>query len=372
LFGADTASLRVIARNIENLGGDKVVEVLKKSYLIVFGTGLLMLLAFLLLKTKIQSTFGFESYYLFYLLFASICFGIVKLNAQFFRGAKKIAAYGIFEFISISFFCLLGVGFYLFFYENFRIKQLIVIYSLSVLITALVSGTAWMKISKINPKKVLNSLVNTKAKELSSFFWFSFSFLLATSVSMFSFWLAQFLLKWYHGAAEVGIYDIASRLCMFITLPLFAVTAIIAPKLSENYAKGDMANFNKVVRQGTLISLMLGSPVAIVLFLFPEFALSIFGEDFVSGALALKVLIIGYFVNMASGPLSIALQMSKHEKVFRNIVIISAFFSTITGLLLIPTYNILGAVLAYVCFVSVGSFLNILMYWKLFKRKSLS
>ncbi|MEM9823343.1 MAG: oligosaccharide flippase family protein, partial [Bacteroidota bacterium] len=320
VFGTDTSALRTIARNIDTPRAPEVVNSLSKSYEVILLFGALILISALLFQEQLCRLLDVEPYYLFAICLVALLFGLVKVHAQAFRGLKKIAHYGIIEFALISLLTLLGIAILVLGKQSLDLFGLIVIYFGAVLLTALFSFIAWLKVTGMGGSALLRSMMDTSFKKLMAYIQFSSSFLLATSITMFSFWLMQFLLKYYHSSVEVGIYDIVSKLCMFITLPLFAVSAIIAPKLSSNYSGNEMKRFNANVRQGTLLSLSLGGPVALFLLLFPTFSLSLFGEEFTSGALALKILILGYFFNVASGPLSLALQMANHEKIFRNIV----------------------------------------------------
>jgi O-antigen/teichoic acid export membrane protein len=77
-----------------------------------------------------------------------------------------------------------------------------------------------------------------------------------------------------------------------------------------------------------------------------------FGNEFIEGATVLIILCVGQVVNSISGSVGVILQMTGHQKVYQNIVLIALILNLILNLLLVPLYGTIGAAIATVISIS--------------------
>ena len=59
-----------------------------------------------------------------------------------------------------------------------------------------------------------------------------------------------------------------------------SINSIASPKFAEMFAKNDMEGLKKVVHQSTKMIFWTSVPLVIIFFIFPEFFLGLFGEEF--------------------------------------------------------------------------------------------
>jgi O-antigen/teichoic acid export membrane protein len=159
-------------------------------------------------------------------------------------------------------------------------------------------------------------------------------------------WIGPVLLTATMGVAEAGIYRVAFQFCLFFTLVSSSFALMIGPHIATAAARGDktgvLAAILSASRLGTVVSL----PLLLVLLLFAEFALALFGEEFVEGAWALRILALGQFINVAFGPVGASLTMSGREKAVLWIELVVVVCSTGLTVLLLPLFGMEGLAVA--------------------------
>jgi len=107
-----------------------------------------------------------------------------------------------------------------------------------------------------------------------------------------------------------------------------------------------MAVLKKYAKKTTRLMSLVALPITAVLWIFPEWILSLFGEDFLGGAQLLRVLATGQLISVCSGSVGYLLNMTGHEKDMRNVMVVNASLSIILALILTPLFGALGSALA--------------------------
>ncbi len=146
--------------------------------------------------------------------------------------------------------------------------------------------------------------------------------------------------------ADVGMYAVALRVTSVGSLLLVAVNSVVAPEFSSMWEIGERQRLGKLVHR---VSLVMAAIAFVVLFIFIVFSgpvLQLFGEAFGGAEITLKILAIGQFVVLATGPVAYLLMMSGHERFHRNNIIFCAIMNIILNSYLIPNYGIAGAATA--------------------------
>lgn len=174
----------------------------------------------------------------------------------------------------------------------------------------------------------------------------AFPLLLVASMDLVMTFTDTIMLGIFGQAADVGVYGAAMRTAMLTSFVLIAVNSVVAPKFAALFGQGDFGNLEAMARQATGLMLLLAAPVLLVFLLVPGLVMTVFGENFETGALALALLAAGQFFNVAAGPVGYLLAMSGNQKIQRNISICAALLNVSLNLLLIPWYGINGAALA--------------------------
>ena len=101
-----------------------------------------------------------------------------------------------------------------------------------------------------------------------------------------------------------------------------------------------------MTKQSTKMIFWFSVPASVLIILFRDYLLGFFPDEFASASLIMLVLIIGQLVNSVVGSVGYILQMTGHQLICQNILIVSAIMNVVLNLVLIPEFGILGAALA--------------------------
>jgi O-antigen/teichoic acid export membrane protein len=154
------------------------------------------------------------------------------------------------------------------------------------------------------------------------------------------------ILTIYEGFESIAYYSVAVKLATATALALMSVNIVIAPKIAEIYSTNDFNKLNKLINDSARIIFIISVPILIILFIFSDFALSLFGENYVIAREALLLLLAGQFFSSLCGPGAIYLNMTGKQKKLNTILILGLVINIILNLVLIPIYGIEGAAAA--------------------------
>jgi len=148
------------------------------------------------------------------------------------------------------------------------------------------------------------------------------------------------------GDQVTGWYNAAYRLIDVIHyIPLLIVAAILPPMAL--YSRENREVLTDIFNRSFRYLVMLALPIGVGMFLLaPRLILFVFGEGFENAAPALRILIwaeVFAFLNYLGGHL---LNMIDRQKIYTIIVGATAAFNIILNLLLIPSYQHIGAAVA--------------------------
>lgn len=152
------------------------------------------------------------------------------------------------------------------------------------------------------------------------------------------------VLTYFRPLSEVGIYNAVVPTAMLLNFFSMAVSQVIFPMVSELWAK----KLNSHVSYGAYLlqkySFAVIIPVALVIFSFPQITLRLlFGEAYVSGALALQLLVVGLVFFVVAGINMAILSGIGKPGTSTKILLIGALVNLITNFYFIPRWGMVGA-----------------------------
>jgi O-antigen/teichoic acid export membrane protein len=177
-------------------------------------------------------------------------------------------------------------------------------------------------------------------------------------------WSGQIIAGAYVDSDQIAILSIAQRLSLLVTFVLIAVNLIAAPRFAASAKLNKLEELRSTSLFCSRIMFCIALPATLLMILFSDFLLGLFGEDYIKGALMLKILVIGQFFNVICGSVGFLLSMSGHEKVFRNVVFFSGPISIILSFSLIPIFGVMGAAIATAIAVASQNLLAVFMVKK--------
>lgn len=138
----------------------------------------------------------------------------------------------------------------------------------------------------------------------------------ATLFSQLIFWTDFFVLSllWSGrgaaGASATGVYGAVLRAGQSLFLFLTSVSLTFSPFVADLHHRGERARLDVLYKQVTRWTLAATIPVLLVLAILPGPVLRIFGSEFVEGASALRILIVGMVVPVMVGTVGFILIMA--------------------------------------------------------------
>lgn len=160
----------------------------------------------------------------------------------------------------------------------------------------------------------------------------------------------------------VAYYDIAMRGAELLLFFQIALNMTIAPLISKYYAEGNYKELSTLITKTVRILALISIPIFIVMMYFGDVFIEIlFGDVYLFGIFAFKILLLSHLINILTGPCDLILNMCGHEKLTMVGVGIAATVNIILNSILIPKYGLSGA-----CFATLVSTITwnlLLMYF---------
>ena len=141
-------------------------------------------------------------------------------------------------------------------------------------------------------------------------------------------WGAQFISSVHVEEADLALLSIAMRIALIVPMILLSVNLVVSPQFASLYKQGEIKKIEDVIKTSIKLLAAVSLAVFILVIVFGDDLLRIFGSQYVEARLLLTILVCGQLVNALTGPCGRLLMMSGFEKDFRN----SSIVVTILGL----------------------------------------
>ena len=126
-------------------------------------------------------------------------------------------------------------------------------------------------------------------------------------------------------------------------MPLVAGTTIAAPIFSRKFGLGKNDELKRILKLTTNTIFIITFPILLIIFIFSDPLMALYGKDFVESGKVLRVLLIGLFFNALTGPISVMLQMSEKQVLVQNVFLATTVINILLSFFLIPKFGIMGA-----------------------------
>jgi O-antigen/teichoic acid export membrane protein len=255
-----------------------------------------------------------------------------ELILNFFIATKNFLKFNIFMFLMPNIIFL----FLLLLFSISRQTEALTLffYSISITITLLVECFFAFKKHEIKIFKKLSS---------KKIILFSSPMMLSSLMLFLLNWTDVFMLGFMRTSSEVGIYNLAYKLASLGMLIIISMNIVLAPKISELYKLNKMEELHSTIKKATRTVILLTMPIVLLLIIFSEFILRIFGNSFIEGNTALLIISVGVLLNVLTGNVDQILNMTNNQKILRNITVFGFGLNLALNFFLIPKYGINGA-----------------------------
>jgi O-antigen/teichoic acid export membrane protein len=226
----------------------------------------------------------------------------------------------------------------LFFWMGWQMEGVLTAFLLAS-ISALVLSFSYL--SRLFPQLIQPSI--RALEETKTFFHYSWPLVFVQFMAVLLMWTDTIMLGIFRLSAEVGIYGAAQRTALLCSLVITAFHSIFTPVIADLFQKTDTSSVRHLLKNVSRWSFSLTLPFGIVLLVFSEFFLSLFGAEFPRGKSALAILTAGWIVHSLLGLSSSILTMSGRSRL--HLLNTGLFFLTNIGLnlWLITRFGMTGA-----------------------------
>jgi O-antigen/teichoic acid export membrane protein len=175
------------------------------------------------------------------------------------------------------------------------------------------------------------------------------------------------LLAIFNTVTQVGIFVVASRVNLISIMFQRSIVTASMPIISELFEKGEREQMGLLYQAATKWLLTLNLPLFLVIWLFPEQILSIFGQSFVGGVAALTILACRSLVNAGTGICGVIIDMTGNSNLKLINTIVTVVFTLGLNILLIPRWGLVGAATAALTATILINSLRLLEVYILFR-----
>ncbi len=357
-LGMDNALLRFVAEHRGRGERSAIKRLYTKSLMVCIPASVLIGTIMYVSADVVAGNFFGKPYIASYIRVASL--GVVpavmfSVNLEALRGLKRIRLYALLQSLLLP---ALAVVLFLSLYQSGYTEPVVIMVAWVLAITGSFGVSMVM---------LLKELVDTESGATSLSVWGMLSVALpmfmSSSLFMVMSWTDTIMLSMWRTDAEVGVYNIASRLALFTSFSLVAINSIAAPKFAEFWGRRDMEGLKRIAQQSTRLIFWTSAPVLILYLMFPSFFMGLFGEEFRVGAIVLIIMSIGQFVNVVGGSKGYFLQMTGKQLHNFLVLLTMALINVGLNIFLIPKYGINGAALASLVSIVWGNiFIAIIIY----------
>lgn len=263
-----------------------------------------------------------------------------NINISIFRGFGRAGPKVIFQDFSRFLFFIIFLGIIVYFDLKFFATIFAFIASFSIV--ALVF--AFYLIKNVSFNLTNTSKTMTTAKKL---LFFSAPLTLIFMLNIIMLWTDTWMLAFFKGATEVGLYNGAANFSKIIPQIMGVVAFIYMPMAAVLYSQHSMDEINKIYKTTTKWVVFIIMPIFLLFIFFPKLILDIFlGIEYVYAYKVLMILSAAYFFQVFLGLQGETLIALGKVKLLLYSAVVGVIVNLVLNYSLIPTLGIIGAALA--------------------------
>lgn len=155
------------------------------------------------------------------------------------------------------------------------------------------------------------------------------------------------MLGYFLTSVDVGIYSAAAIIAMQITFFVSqAANLAFAPMIADLHSRERLKELDGMFKRVTRWVVTLTLPWVLIMVLFPEMVMGLFGTEYIDGSLVLVILALAFFIDAATGPVGYIMVMTGKQDIELINTLSMAVVNVGLNLWLIPLYGIIGAAIA--------------------------
>jgi O-antigen/teichoic acid export membrane protein len=186
----------------------------------------------------------------------------------------------------------------------------------------------------------------------------------AALLAQLLFWTDYFVFSHYARGAELGVYAAAVRVAQALVLFLIAVNYMFSPFVADLHARGERDRLDGLFKTLTRWVVAGSLPILLFLIIVPGPVLRLFGGEFESGTAALRILLIGQAVNVATGSVGFILIMVGRTGWDLTVYAASFALDLVVAFALVPHLGAEGAAVAQAVTLVASNGARLYLVWR--------
>lgn len=189
-------------------------------------------------------------------------------------------------------------------------------------------------------------------------------FLIIAVVTLLESQISLYLLGYLGDSRQAGLFQAAIQLVNLIAIGLTAVNMPLQPRLAAAWACGDTVQAQGLLRETARLGAFIAFTGVVVIFLFSDSALHLYGAKYLGAKHALEVVAIGQLVNASAGSCGILLLMTGHQKIVMWGITAATLLNLGVAYWSIPALGVMGGALAATASLFLWNFLFVIYAFK--------
>ena len=148
------------------------------------------------------------------------------------------------------------------------------------------------------------------------------------------------------GSNEAGTYAAAVNTAQWVSFVLGIINIVAAPSFAVLYAQGDNEGLQKVVSAVALWIFWPSVAIALLLTVFSQPILGLFGPGFMAASWQLKILVLGELVSALCGSVGYLMMMTGHQNKSVVVFVSAIGINIVLNGIAIPLVGAIGAAMA--------------------------
>jgi len=240
--------------------------------------------------------------------------------------------------------------------QNFTTNSVIILSQIALLVAVLVQlGLLWLKLiqefTAVDPVYAIRE-------------WLSVAFIVSLQSACFIILSKTdtILIGLLLGPEDAGVYSAAVKTAEWVSAALVITNIVAAPYFTALYTKGDIKGLQNLVSTVALWIFWSSFVVALLLIIFSQTVLGIFGSGFVGADWPLKILVLGQLMNAWCGSVIYLMIMTGHQNKSVVVIVFATVVNIIGDAILIPLMGTVGAAIATAfCYTLWNIWLSVLV-----------
>jgi len=253
-----------------------------------------------------------------------------------------------------------------FIFIGLQIASVPLSYLFAYVVLALVAGFYGKKI--LFPVNVSKPKLKDGKKMLVMVMKYSWPLMFIGVLTSIFYWTDSLLIGYYIGVGNVGIYNAAITLIVFLGIVPELFIQLLFPVIALNISQNKNKFVNLLINRVTKWIIVINSFIALACFFFaPQLVFWLFGQDFMNAVISLRILSIGaLFTNLAAYFINLLTVAAKTKQILYNLIIV-AILNFVLDILMIPSLGLNGAAIA----TSISGFILFLITARQVKKNYL-